>query len=97
MPTPTDPNAPKKMVEPKSWEEFQSTGLLLLVNQFLHIFGWAIAFRYDEDKKLIDVKPCRCKFRGFDSKPQDEAYKNVSQYMKDNADELLQEASEETP
>ena len=30
------------MITEKSWEEFKGTGLLLIVNQILHIFGWAI-------------------------------------------------------
>jgi hypothetical protein len=28
----------------KEWSEFRSTGLLLFINQILHVFGWAIVF-----------------------------------------------------
>jgi hypothetical protein len=32
------------MVTKKEWSEFRSTGLVLIVNQILHIFGWALVF-----------------------------------------------------
>lgn len=82
------------MVEPKTWAEFRKTGLLLIINQLLHVFGWAIVVELDEQKQVVDCYPARVKFRGFEGKAVEESYRNVSEYMKDNADELLKEASE---
>ena len=54
------------MITEKTWEEFKSCGLLLFINQILHIFGWAICFEYDEtQEKIIKVYPARVKFRGL--------------------------------
>jgi len=78
------------MVEKKEWSEFRNTGLLLIINQVLHIFGWAIVFEMDGDK-VKNVYPARVKFRGFDNESTDEAYKNLTKYMKDNIDQLEKE------
>jgi len=82
------------MVERKSCEEFRSTGLLLFVNQILHVFGWAIVVFTDKDTELSFMYPARVKFRGFDDKSTSEAYLKMSEYMKENADQLLKEAQE---
>lgn len=42
------------MITEKSWDEFKKNGLLLFINQILHIFGWAICFEYDT--KTCDEK-----------------------------------------
>ena len=55
------------MIDKKTWDEFRSTGLLLFVNTMLHIFGWAIVVKYDDDDS-ITAYPARVKFRGFDEK-----------------------------
>jgi hypothetical protein len=75
-----------------TWEEFRSTGLLLIVNQILHIFGIALVFEFNDDKTLKEVYPARVKFRGFDIKSTTESYIKVSEYIKNNADELLEES-----
>ena len=86
----------KKMVFEKSWKEFREAGLLLLVNQFLHIFGWAIVFEYPDGTKKYNeptrVYVARVKFRGFDDSSVTKAYKNVSAFMVRNAKKLLKEA-----
>jgi hypothetical protein len=79
------------MVTKKEWPEFRSTGLVLIVNQILHIFGWALVFEIENDK-IKNVYPARVKFRGFDNKSTDEAYQKLSKYMLDNAKELNDEA-----
>ena len=83
-----------KMVNKKTWQEFRDTGLLLLVNQFLHIFGWAIVLEVDGDK-IVTSYPARVRFRGFDTKSCSNAYKKVSRYMSENASELEAEANED--
>ena len=75
------------MVDKKSWEEFRDTGLVLIINQILHIFGWAIVFEV-ENNEVKNVYPARVKFRGFDNDSTDESYKKVSEYLKRNIKEL---------
>ncbi len=79
------------MLEKKTWEEFRNTGLLLFVNSFLHIFGWAICLDF-EDGCVTNVYPSRCKFRGFDNNNVSESYIKLSKWMRDNADELYEES-----
>jgi hypothetical protein len=59
----------------------------------LHTFGWAIVVDM-EDGKIISAYPARVKFRGFGEKNNTEGYIKVSQFMKDNIDELLNEAKD---
>ena len=83
------------MVTKKEWSEFRNTGLLLFINQILHVFGWAIVFNIEDDTgKVTDVYPARVKFRGFDEKSVSEEYGKIGKYLKDNSDELYYEASE---
>ena len=79
------------MVTKKSWKEFQETGLLLYINQVLHVFGWAIVIEID-DEKIINCYPARVKFRGFDKKNVVESYIKISKYMNENSEELLEES-----
>ena len=82
------------MIKKKTWEEFRKTGLLWFVNVIIHVFGWAIVVEV-EDGKIIDSYPARVKFRGFDEASNTIGYKNVLEYMKENASELLEEAKED--
>jgi len=79
------------MVTKKEWSEFRSTGLVLIINQILHIFGWALVFEIENDE-IKSVYPARVKFRGFDNISTDDAYKKVSKFMVDNAKDLNNEA-----
>lgn len=82
------------MINKRSWKEFQNNGMLWFVNMILHTFGWAITLEYNNDNEIIDVYPSRVKFRGFSDKVNTQGYINVSQYLKDNIDELLKESQE---
>lgn len=82
------------MITKKSWDEFRSTGLLLIINQLLHVFGWAIVFDFNEDGKLKEVYPARCKFRGFDNESVFKSYRNVTNYLRQNLDDLIGETKE---
>jgi len=53
------------MVKEKSWTEFRDTGLVVFINQLLHIFGWAIVFEMNDNGDINRVFPARVKFRGF--------------------------------
>jgi len=81
------------MVKEKTWEEFRETGLLLIINQILHIFGWAIVFEF-KDKRIIRVYPARVRFRGFSEKSITKSYLKISEYMNNNSEELLKENQE---
>lgn len=80
---------------PLSWEQFADTGLFWLMNQFLHTFGMVIIREVDEKGKVVNVFPARTSFRGFCKEDSDEGFVMVSQYMKDNADELYNEITGE--
>ena len=80
------------MITKKSWKEFQETGLLLYINQVLHVFGWAIVFEQDENGNMINCYPARVKFRGFDNKNVIESYIKISKYINENSEELLEES-----
>ena len=82
------------MVNKKNWEEFRETGLLWFVNSFLHIFGWAIVFSFDQNKNISQVYPARVKFRGFDQNVNDEGYKKVTNFLNDNITDLINETQE---
>lgn len=78
-------------VTQKSWNEFRQTGLLTLLNTFLHIFGWAIVIQTNDDGTEV-VYPARTVFRGFSEQSQSVAYNRISKYMQSNADILVKES-----
>lgn len=80
------------MVTKKTWKEFRESGFLWWINMILHTFGWAIVVDVDDDGGITDAYPARVKFRGFGEKNDTEGYIKVSQYMKDNVSDLLEEA-----
>ena len=82
------------MVEKKSWQEFSDSGLLWWINMLLHTFGWAIAVNVEGDGSISDVYPERVKFRGFNEKINDNGYRKVSKYLKENAEQLEAETED---
>ncbi len=81
------------MVEEKSWNEFRNTGLLLYINQILHVFGWSIVINIDENG-ATSAYPARVNFRGFSYKSVSKSYIKISEYLKNNIDALEKEAKE---
>ena len=77
-----------------NWKEFKNSGLLWFVNSILHVFGWNIVLEM-ENGKVLKAYPQRTKYRGFSEKSNTKGYINLSQYMKDHADELLKESKDE--
>ncbi|QQP14997.1 hypothetical protein FJQ98_15880 [Lysinibacillus agricola] len=59
----------------------------------LHTFGWAIVMEF-EDEEIKRVYPARVKFRGFDEDSNTDGYIKVSEYMKENVEQLAKEAKE---
>lgn len=80
------------MVTKKTWKEFRESGFLWWINMILHTFGWAIIVDIDDNGEITDAYPARVKFRGFGEKNNTEGYIKVSQYMKENVSDLLEEA-----
>jgi hypothetical protein len=82
------------MVNKKSWDEFQNSGLLWWINRLLHTFGWAIVLDIDEEHNIINVYPARVKFRGFCRSIEEEGFQRISLYMSENSKNLLEESKE---
>jgi hypothetical protein len=83
------------MVEKKTWKEFGEAGLLWWINMILHTFGWAIIFEIDDrTEEITDCYPARVRFRGFDEKSNTEGYIKLSEYLKENINEIEKEARE---
>lgn len=81
------------MIDKKTWVEFRASGLLWFTNTILHIFGWAIVVTYDENNNFITAYPARVKFRGFSEDCNSKGYQKVTQYLKDNINELVKETN----
>lgn len=82
------------MITKKTWKEFRESGLLFITNQFLHIFGYALVYNFDDNGEIKEVYPARVKYRGFGEKQIEDGYKKISKYMVDNAVELEKESRE---
>lgn len=82
------------MITKKTWNEFRESGLLFVTNQFLHIFGYALVYNFDDNGEIKEVYPARVKYRGFGEKQIEDGYKKISKYMVDNAVELEKESRE---
>lgn len=80
------------MVNKKTWKQFQDSGLLWWINMILHTFGWAIALNVNEEGEITDAFPARVKYRGFGEKENTDGYIRVSKYIKENVDDLVEEA-----
>ena len=83
----------RKMAIRKNWKQFRKTGLLLFINQVLHVFGWAIVFDINKGE-IKDVYPARVRYRGFDGSSVDKCYRDISTYMVKNSKKLLEEAKD---
>lgn len=80
-------------METQTWDKFRQTGLLLFINQFLHIFGWAIVCQTDSLGVITHAYPAKVKFRGFSNADTTEAYKKLTSYMNENSSELLKDVN----
>lgn len=76
----------------KSWDDFRASGVFWFMNTFLHMFGWTVVVEV-EDGKVLRAFPARVQFRGFDEKSNDEGYAKVSNFLRDNIEELHKEAT----
>ncbi len=88
-------NEDKKMVEKRDWAEFQSAGLVWYVNRLLHLFGWAIVLQFDENDRITDAYPARCRFRGFDGKCEDNGFRKLTKHLSERWPEIEGDVDEE--
>ncbi len=82
------------MIEQKTWKEFRDTGMMWCANRILHTFGWAIVAEVDENDEILKAFPARVKFRGFGQESEERGFRKVSNYMKENIDQLKEEADQ---
>lgn len=79
----------------REWSEFREAKMFWFINRIIHIFGWAIALEMKDDI-ITDVYPIRTKYRGFSEKSESDGFIGITEYMLENAEELLKEAKDET-
>lgn len=78
-----------------SWDEFKDNGLLWFTNTILHAFGYAIVLEMRHDK-AVGAFPARTRYRGFPEPVNTKGYIKLSKYLKDNIDDIVKEAADET-
>lgn len=74
----------KEYIKEITGKEFQDSGMLWFVNTILHQFGMAILYDHNKDT----ISPAICRFRGFAEQNNDEGYKKVTDYLRDNIIEI---------
>lgn len=68
-------------IKRSTWDEFRDSGLLRVVNNILHIFGWCLVIEMDEDlEEVTAVYPARCKYDGF-SEDEVRAYQKLGAHL----------------
>jgi len=71
----------------KEWNTFLDSGLLMLVNQILHAFGWVICVVTDDATgKAVSAFPCRTKMRGFTEEATTSGYKKIGKFIAENVE-----------
>ena len=69
------------MTTKDNWKEFRDKGLLLYINQMLHVFGYAITMTFDDKKEITDVSPIKCDYSGFAEDDTAIAYRRIRYHM----------------
>jgi len=77
----------EEMIKEISGKEFRDCGALWFINTILHAFGMAITWNPETD----ELKAALVKFRGFAPETNDSGYKKLTEYMKNNAEDLLKD------
>ena len=80
------------MIDKKSWSEFRTSGMLWFVNMILHTFGWALVLDRNDNGEIVGCFPARVKCRGFSVDSNTKGYIAVSEYLKNNINDILEEA-----
>lgn len=85
----------KQMVEDMDLNEFRNSGLLWWVNRQLHLFGAALSVDVDKDGNVSNLRPLKCKFRGFSEGVETDGFANLTCYLEDNSGQLVDDVTEE--
>lgn len=80
-------------VEKRSWKEFRDSKLLWWVNRSLHLFGWTIIYEISSDGS-INVYPARTNYRGFSVEVESKNFVELTQYIANNADDLIKDIND---
>ena len=84
------------MMDKKTWQEFQQTGLVWWINRQLHLFGWSLVLMQDKDtKEVFDAFPARTSWKGFDRKDEEERFKTLTEYLAANVNDLVKEVNDD--
>lgn len=59
--------------------------MLWWVNRGLHLFGWAIVAKVEDDGSISAIYPARTQYRGFDSQAEAEGFAALNAHMLANA------------
>ena len=85
-------NGNLRVIDPDHLNEFTDTGLVLVVNQILQIFGFCLMYTENKNGVTSGLTICRTRFRGFSPESTQKAYSKLSDYMVKNANTLKFEA-----
>lgn len=77
----------EEWVKEISGKQFRDCGMLWLVNSLLHLFGMAIIWEPETD----ELRAVITKYRGFNEEANDSGYKKITEYIRDNVNELIKD------
>jgi hypothetical protein len=98
QPTAAAAEALSHTVERRTWQEFQSTGLLWAANTILHWFGWAIVIEVDADTgEVRGAYPVRTKWRGFPAENNERGIQRLTEWMATAGTSLREDIKEPEP
>lgn len=82
----------KESLEKRTWNDFRNAGMVWFINRILHVFGWAIVYELRHGSEdILDVYPCRCRFRGFHKEDEERGFREVTNFVKKNIRDLVED------
>lgn len=73
-------------VQRRSWNEFRDSGLLWFTNRILHVFGWSIICKIEDNNEITEIYPARVQYRGFPESVEENGFRALSQHIFENTD-----------
>lgn len=73
-----------KLVERKTWQEFQDSKMLWWINRILHTFGWAIVLEFSDTGIFETAYPAKVAFRGFSTELETEGFNAIDKLFKED-------------
>jgi hypothetical protein len=88
---------PVVSTEQEALRAFIDTGLLWFINRTLHVFGYALCYKEDEETGVLSsLYVSRVTYRGFEMEAEDDGYERVARYLRDQSTALYDEAAYHT-